>query len=187
MENIHIHKTHTKADLIHLTNNLNLNITISHGDSKKEIHNKVVSYYDNINDDITYKKNLYGINDLRSLKIFLCNKSPKKNVSLAERQQLLTICRKICSYCKNGYIISKSSYETEQDLKDDILYVIQFGDLPCVRRAVKLLNKNIMLKNKYECIISPSMRSQILEKEIEKKTYMNILTIKREKVIVSFD
>ena len=124
---------------------------------------------------------------MRELKLFLSKPSPKKNISLADKQQILTICRKIIQYCKNDYLIQKSNYNTEQDLKDDILYILQFGDLPSVRRACKSLNKNIMLKDKYKPVISPQVQSLILEKEIEKKTILNILSIEEGEFIVSFD
>jgi len=181
-----IHKSHTKSDLIHIVNNINLNIRISHGDSKKQIHDKFIDYYDSTN-DLIFKKNLYDIKDLRELKLFLSKPSPKKNISLADKQQILTICRKIIQYTKNDYLIQKSNYNSEQDLKDDILYILQFGDLPSVRRACKSLNKNIMLKDKYHPIISPQVQSLILEKEIEKKTILNILSIEVGNFVVSFD
>jgi hypothetical protein len=44
-----------------------------------------------------------------------------------------------------------------------------------------------MLKDKYKPIISPQVQSLILEKEIEKKTILNILSIEEGEFIVSFD
>ena len=181
-----IHKSHTKSDLIHIVNNIGINIRISHGDSKKQIHDKFIQYYDSTNDS-SFKKNLYDIKDLRELKLFLSKPSKKKNISLADKQQILTICRKIIQFTKNNYLIQKSNYNCEQDLKDDILFVIQFGDLPSVRRACKCLNKNIMLKEKYHPIISPQVQSLIMEKEIEKKSILNILTIEVGTYEISFD
>ena len=70
-----IHKSHTKSDLIHIVNNINLNIRISHGDSKKQIHDKFIDYYDSTK-DLIFKKNLYDIKDLRELKLFLSKPIP---------------------------------------------------------------------------------------------------------------
>ena len=184
MDTIKICKTHSKQDLIDLINTLNIPVIHSHSDNKKTIQAKLIK---SLEQDMSFEDNVYQIHDTIGLKGYLTNKNPKKNLNVKEKKDLMFICKKVIQYCKNGYCIYKSQYNTEQEIKDDMLYITQFGDLPSVRRACKLMNDNIMSKDKYEPLISPQVRKQLEEKNSLKTTNKYNCELKRGSFTITFD
>ena len=179
-----IHKTHSKADLISLINTINIPVIHSHAHNKKDIQNILAETFEK---DITYEDNVYKIKDSRDLKLYLCNPNPKKSLSVKEKAAIMSVCRKIKDYCNNGYVICKSNYENEREIEDDMLYILQHGDLPSVRRACRLMNQNVCATRKYDPIISPQVKRQLEEQRISKTVHMNILGIKHGEFTISFD
>ena len=99
----------------------------------------------------------------------------------------MRICRDICKYCKNKYIIQKTNYRSVEDLHDDMRWVIQFGDLPSVRRAAKPMNKNIQKIQEWVPIISPQVKKTLLEKEKSKNIFSFGITATKGNYILKFD
>jgi len=158
-----INKSHSKQDLLDIVNTLQLKITISHGDNKKDIQDKYYDYFKNeIN--ISYHKNVYNIADKRQLQVYLNNKTPKKVLNVKDKKVVMSICKEIINYCTHNYWLPYTKYETEKELEDDMLFIIQYGDLPSVRRCCKLMNENVMSKKKYDPIISPQVKKEIEDK-----------------------
>jgi hypothetical protein len=166
-----IHKTHSKADLISLINTINIPVIHSHAHNKKDIQNILAETF---NKDITYEDNVYKIKDSRDL-------------SVKEKATIMSVCRKIKDYCNNGYVICKSNYNNEKEIEDDMLYILQHGDLPSVRRVCRLMNQNVCATRTYEPIISPQVKRQLEEQRISKTVHMNILGIKHGEFTISFD
>jgi len=184
-----IHKSHSKADLIDLINNLNLKVVFSHQDNKKDIQDKIVaSLYKpcKIND------NFYNIQNKDGLIKYLTSQNSKKTLTIKQKNAVMMITKHIIQYCKNNYNLEYSKYDHPKDLQDDLDYVKQFGDIPSVRRACKLMNND----PKFTCYnfipyISPQVQKVLDEKKAIKKTNYNILTIRRSTpdnpVLVYFD
>tara|TARA_Y100001972_G_scaffold128350_1_gene188694 strand:+ start:1200 stop:1751 length:552 start_codon:yes stop_codon:yes gene_type:complete len=181
---IKICKTHSKADLIDLINTLNLPLIHSHSDNKKSIQSKLIK---SLQQDMSFEDNVYNIHDTKGLKVYLSSKNPKKNLNVKEKKDLMFICKKIIHYCKNDYCIYKSQYNNQQEIKDDMLYITQFGDLPSVRRACKLMNENIMSKERYEPLISPQVQKQLDEKNSLKTTNKYNCQLKKGSFTITFD
>jgi hypothetical protein len=56
----------------------------------------------------------------------------------------MQICKNIINYCKGGYNIDNCDiYNNIKDISDDLDYIKQFGDIPSVRRACKLISKSL--------------------------------------------
>lgn len=159
---MNIHKSHSKTDLIELINTLDLPVINSHQDNKKSIQLKLLQV---LGKDLIFSSNCYNIHNTNELRAYLMNQNPKKNLNVKEKKDLMMICKKIIHYCMNGYCLYKSQYNTLQEIEDDMLYIKQFGDLPSVRRACRLMNENIMSKVVYEPLISPQVKKQLDEKE----------------------
>jgi len=180
-----IHKSHCKNDLINLINNIGVPVIHSHCHNKKDIQNLLEEFYSK-DTKIEFKKNPYGICDARDLQIFLSKPNPKKNLSVKDKANIMKICKDIIHFCNNDYDVKHSNYETEKDIEDDILYVAQFGDLPSVRRACRLLNMRPS-PNKYNPVISPQVQVELTEKDMIQKSKLKKLSVIRKKIIVSFD
>lgn len=183
-----IHKSHSKADLVKLINDINIPIIFSHSSNKTDIQKKLIEWVEN-NKIVSFEENLYKIVSIDDLIIFLNKKSPKKSLSVKEKNNVMTICKKIIQYCRDcKYNIEKSLYDDEKEIKDDMLYISQYGDLPSVRRCCRMMNANIKSKDVYTPIISPQVQEQIDEKKIIKQVIMpDKLIIKKGLFKVTFD
>ena len=164
-----IHKSHSKNDLIDLINLLHLPVVFSHSDNKKTIHEK-----------------------LDSLKVFLSNKNPKKNLTIKEKQEVMSIAKFIINYCKSGHNLDSSmKYKSYQEIKDDMDYIKQFGDIPSVRRCCKLLKDDINMKESFNPLISPQVQKELADKSFSKVQHLQILKVRHSTpenpVIIYFD
>ncbi len=181
-----IHKSHSKNDLVDIINIIGIPIVFSHQNNKRDIQDKLKEYLKK-NVEKKYEENVYKIHDNRELLLYLKNTNPKKTLNVKDKNVIMTICKKIITYCNNGYIISKSLYNTEKEIEDDMDWIKSYGDIPSVRRCCKLMNSNPVDRKKYNPVISPQIQKQIDDKKIHKKVFISTLQIKREKIILSFD
>ena len=124
-----IDKTHSKLDLIQLINTINIPVVFSHPELQKPL----------------YIPNVYKINSYTDLKCYLERINPRKTLTVKQKQNILKICKNIISYCNNGKNVEYSEYyNDQQQIKDDMDYIKQWGDIPSVRRYTPL---NILKQN----------------------------------------
>ena len=186
-----IHKSHSKTDLIDLINDLNIDITHSHQDNKRTIQDKIIAYLkDKKSSQIV--DNFYNIKNVDGLIQYLKNKNPKKVLSIKEKNNVMLIAKHIIAYCKDNYNINNSKYDTLQELKDDMDFIKQFGDIPSVRRCCKLMNLDIKFpKITFVPYISPKVQKELNDKKITIQSNYQILTIRKgtqdNPIIVYFD
>jgi len=181
-----IHKSHSKQDLLDIVNTLNLKITIGHGDNKSNIQDKYYDYFKNEN-NVNYEDNVYSINDKRHLQIYLKNETPKKVLNVKDKKVVMSICKEIIKYCNNNYWLAYTKYDTEKELEDDMLFIIQYGDLPSVRRCCKLMNENVMSTTKYEPIISPQIKKELDDKNKSKLKNRYFCKFLKGPITIRFD
>ena len=182
-----IHKSHSKQELIDIINDLQIsNIELSHSDSKSDTQSKILTYLNDYKED-TYPESVFKIRSSQELAIYLMNPNPKKNLSVKDKSVVMSICKEITKFAKCNYIVENTRYSTLQELNDDMMYITQYGDLPSVRRAVKLMNENVQRTRHWSCVISPQMKKVIEEKENQKNSNSYHATFRRGEFIVSFD
>ena len=184
-----IHKSHSKNDLIDLINHLGLKITFSHQDNKKDIQDKFKILLKN---NIEIKKNYYNIENKDGLKFFLQNQNKKKLLTTKEKNEVMNIAKFIINYCKSGYDLDCSKYNSMQEIIDDMDYIKQFGDIPSVRRCCKLLKDDLkILPTTFKPYISPQVQKTLDDKKITKSVRYANLKIRHSTpdnpVIVYFD
>lgn len=185
-----IHKSHSKNDLIDLINDIELKVVFSHQDNKKSIQDKLLEYI--LKEKLDINKNYYNIENKDGLIKFLQYKNPKKILNIKEKKNLMNICKHIIGYCKNEYDLEYSKYKNIKDLQDDMDYIKQFGDIPSVRRACRLMNKDPKFKDiKFNPLISPQLKKELDEKIVVKKTNMIALKIRKstpdDPIIIHFN
>lgn len=182
-----IHKSHSKQELIDIINDLQIsNIELSHSDTKSDTHAKIETYMED-NPTDKYLDNVYRINDAHDLRVYLNNQNPKKNLSVKEKAVVMGICKEITRFAKSNYIVENTRYASMKELEDDMMYITQYGDLPSVRRSVKLMNDNIQRSRHWTCVISPQVKKVIDEKEEQKRTNSYHATFRRGEFTISFD
>jgi hypothetical protein len=97
------------------------------------------------------------------------------------------ICKEITRFAKSNYIVQNTRYASMKELEDDMMYITQYGDLPSVRRSVKLMNDNIQRSRHWTCVISPQVKKVIDEKEQQKRTNAYHATFRRGEFTITFD
>ena len=183
-----INKTHSKLDLIELIVDLELPIVYSHQDAKKDIQIKLLNF---LKDKKTYKKfpeNIYKITNLFQLKLYLFSQNPKKKITTKERKMVMFLTKQIIQYCLNGQQLEWNNYyKDKKQIHDDMDYIKQFGDIPSVRRACFLMNKNLKEEDHYKPIISPQVEAKIrIVRQEKQKVYPNLIK-KSGKFFLHFD
>ena len=162
-----ISKTHSKLDLLEIINDLDLRIVHSHQDNKADIQQKLKEFCDNQKDDFIFKTgNIYHIKNYYDLKCYLINPNPKKKISIKDKKVVMFLAKNIINYCLHGKVLEWSPYYTEhQQIKDDLDYIKQFGDIPSVRRACNLMNMTLTPEDHYHPLISPQVQAKMIIKK----------------------
>ena len=165
-----IHKSHSKNDLIDIINHLGLPVVFSHQDNKKNIQDKIKI---SMKQDFKIKKNYFNIDDKDQLIVYL------------EKQFII-------NYCKSGYDLDCSKYNSMQEIIDDMDYIKQFGDIPSVRRCCKLLKDDVKLEGMtFKPYISPQVQKTLDDKKTSKSVSLCNIKIRRstpeDPIIVYFD
>lgn len=180
-----IDKSHSKNDLVSIINTIDVPIVFSHASNKRDIQDKLMKLF-NSTKNIVFKPNVYKIETLKDLRIYVSNPNPKKILSVKDKQTIMLICKEVVKFCKNKYFLSKTNYKTIRDLEDDMLYIIQFGDLPSVRRVCRLMNDNVQKSQIWTPIISPQVKKLLDEKEKSKQINPSSIIIKKGNYNITF-
>ena len=165
-----IHNSYNKKDLIHIIETYSLGIDI------------VYKYYDK--NEIKELIQNY-INDYEMIELYHLEEENKiKRLKVKEKDEILSSAKKIISFCKNGYNIKRSLYQNYFGLLTDAKLIA--GDIPSVRRAIKLLN--IKQEPKIDVTISDNIKSQLEQKKLLKQMSVPVLQINNDnKILINFD
>ena len=164
-----IHKSHSKTDLIDIINFCNLPIIFNHSDNKKSLHKKYQDLFKQEN--IRIESNHFRINNLHGLQVYLVKPNPKKQLTIKEKSDVMTIAKSIIYYATHKYdIFISPHYKDTQTILDDMLYIKGFGDIPSVRRACRLMNSDPKFKGQvFNPLISPQVMKSLEDKVLLKK------------------
>ena len=174
-----IDKSFSKSELVEIINELNLRITHSHADNKKELQDKIVEHVKKKNIKID-NDNIYNIKTRDGLIFFLTSKNPKKTLNIKEKNQVMQIAKNIINYCKRGHCLEFSTYDSFTDLYDDCDFIKMYGDIPSCRRACKLMNKDEKVRgDRFIPLISPQVQRELDEKKQLKLKYSPYIIIRR--------
>jgi hypothetical protein len=181
------HKSHSRKDLIDIIKIFKLPIEDADDFNKKVLSEKLHKcLYDEI-DAIIPDDHYYGIKDLHELKEYLIKPNQKKVLSVKDKNEIMTTAKLIIQYCKSGYCVDISYFDSMDTIYTEARRVAQFGDIPSVRRMCNLLNKNPHSNEIIMPIISKKVQKDLEIKELTSQKIHCFLSIRKEKVIVSFD
>jgi len=183
-----IHKSHSKTDLIDLINYLGLPIVFNHSNNKKEIHTKMETCIESTDRGMFLQENHFQIHTMGQLSVYLKKPNPKKTLSIKEKADVMSLCKGLIMYCQGGYDLNLSiHYKDTQSVLDDALYIKNFGDIPSVRRACRLLKGDPKFFDQhFDPIISPQVMKTLDEKEKLKTPGIRFSFI-RKTVVLNFD
>ena len=179
-----IHKSHSKKDLINIIKKIDIKIPNPQKYRKVEISALLDNQLDCL-DCINPCEELCIFNII-DLKLFLKCCNPKKLLTIKERNNIIMICKRIKHYCINNYNIEVTDYEDINDLYDEASYINNYGDIPSVRKTIKLLMNDPEKLCDLKPIISPIIMKELQKKELYKKVIYNHLKINYGKYYVTF-
>ena len=185
---MNIHKSHSKTDLIDLINYLGLPIVFNHSNNKKELHEKINECIASANRNEFLQDNHFNIGTIGQLVVYLQKSNPKKTLSIKEKNDVMTIAKSLIAYSQGNYDLNLTThYKDTQGILDDVLYIKNFGDIPSVRRACKMMKRDPKFQGQhFDPLISPQVLKTLAEKEALKKPALRYSFV-RKHVVISFD
>jgi len=185
---IYIHKSHSKTDLIDLINFCDVPVVFNHSDNKKSLQAKLIKVIEEHPTNSLKENNHYKLKSIQDVKFYLAKVNPKKTLTIKEKGEVMRIAKRIIFYANHGYDMKVSDYKDTQTLLDDILYIKNFGDIPSVRRACRLMKSDSKFYGQtFEPFVSPQVQREIDEKKISKSVILNNVTIKHGEFVLKFD
>ena len=185
---MNIHKSHSKTDLIDLINYLGLPIVFNHSNNKKELHEKINECIASANRNAFLQENHFNIGTMNQLIVYLQKSNPKKSLSIKEKNDVMAIAKALIAYSLGNYDLNLTNqYKDTQGILDDALYIKNYGDIPSVRRACKLLKSDPKFQGQhFDPLISPQVLKTLAEKDALKKPALRY-SFQRKTVVITFD
>ena len=165
-----IHHTHTRKTIIDLISIYKLDSQPLLTGYKKQKKDMLCKNLWTVlqNDDLSLEAGKdYDI--FKSVKYFrdnLSSPSEIQPISESENIKISIIVKKLVNYCKScSYELTYSLYENIEEVINDCTYISKFGNIPTVRRAVKLVNRDNKIKKNIEPVISHKVKRNMILKE----------------------
>ena len=181
-----IHKSHSRRDILEIVKLFKLPIEDPEDYNKKELSEKVINTLNTI-DNILPDDQFYDIKNLNELKEHLIKPNQKKILSIKDKAEIMKTAKLIISFCKGGYVVELSYFDSLEQIYSEARRVAQFGDLPTCRRMCSLLNKNPYCNERVYPIISKKVQKDLEIKKITSKKIHTSLHVKHGKILVEFD
>tara|TARA_R110001599_G_scaffold90384_2_gene238356 strand:- start:10 stop:579 length:570 start_codon:yes stop_codon:yes gene_type:complete len=187
-----IHSTHTRKDLIDIIETYNLYDSkhlIGYNDMAKDILSQLL--WRVVSDK---RRKLDISNDTcfffkcsEDLSLYLSTKSPNIKLKNKDYLMILNVIKNLNYYCKKcNYIVEQSNYDSIEDIIKDADIIKEYGNEAIVRRCIKLLNKDIKIKDKLECVMSNRTKKTIELKNLIKQDTTPHFKIKRQTFTLDF-
>lgn len=180
-----IHMTHSRKELLDIIRVFKLPITNKNDKNKKQLQDaivEVVRFLDNVEPEQEY----FFINCKEELIEYLVKQNPAKTLTIKEKQDVMMIAKKLIAYARNNYFLLPSGYMDTIEVYKDTTYIAKFPEIPSVRKAVDLINKDPKIREKIEMVIPRRVKKQLEKRKAVKQANIP-LYIKRGEFILTFD
>jgi len=180
-----IHQTHSRKELLDIIRVFKLPIPNKNDKNKSGLQDaiiEVVRFLDNIQPEQEY----FFINSKEELIDYLVKQNPAKTLTIKEKQDVMMIAKKIIAYARNNYFLMPSGYMDTIEVYKDATYIAKFPEIPSVRKAIDLVNKDPKIREKIEMIIPRRVKKQLEKRKAVKQQHIP-LYVKRGEFILSFD
>ena len=140
-----IHKSHTKKDLIEIIEVFEfVDVIENYKDLNKDSLINLLDIHLRTLYDIKPKKSYYPCEDINDLRNYLKHPTPKQTLSIVEKDKLIDKSKKIIFYCRicSFCLGVNAGYDTIEEVISDAREISKYGDMPAIRRALKLLRND---------------------------------------------
>jgi len=181
-----INKTFSKGDLLEIISTFGIDIPNANHMDKLRLSITLWSELNNL-EKIPEDNEIYMIKNLSELKEYLQKPNPDKILSVKQKQKIMRFTKEVIVYCNNGFNLDYSIFNSYEEIHIPMTDISIHGDIPSVRRAIKLLNEDPNLKEKIVPVISNKMKKQLEKKKNKKvKTYYGLIR-KEGNFIIEFN
>ena len=180
-----IHNSHSRKDLLELSDIFSIRIEDKFDLSKKDLAEtfwKSLLKMRTIVPDDQY----YFLENKNELKEYLSSPHQTKSLTIMDKQEIIKYSRYIIHYCNHGFSLFPH-FKDIQELIQIATYISNYGDIATCRRALKLLKSDKKISPIIYPKISKRIQKEIEEKDKLKKQIQNKLRVRKEKVLVTFD
>lgn len=180
-----VHMTHSRKELLDIIRVFKLPITNKNDKNKKQLQDaivEVVRYLDNVEPEQEY----FFINSKEELIDYLERQNPAKTLTIKEKQEVMLTAKKLIAYSRNGYYLIPQGYMDAIEVYKDATYIAKFPEIPSVRKAIELVNKDPKMREKIEMVIPRRVKKQLEKRKAVKQSNIP-LYIKRGEFLIEFD
>jgi len=182
---MYIHKSHSKKDIMNVIKRFNLDIVNSQKYKKIELSALVVNQINLLNEiepcsDLCIFNLIDLINYLQS-----CN--PKKLLTIKEKNNIIMQCKRLKHYCINNFNINFTDFNDIEELYNIAFHINNYGDIPSVRKTIKLLMNDPNKIRTLRPIISPIVQKELDKKMLYKKISYYKMEVKYGKYFIDFN
>jgi len=180
-----IHPSHSKKDLIELCDVFNIEILDIYDLTKTSLVSTLSQILEKI-DYIEPENDYYFIDNIEDLKRYLIEANQSKNLSITEKERLITISRDIISYCKNNYNLYPY-FKSIQHLTSQAKIIQPHCDISTCRRALNMLKEDRSCEEQIKPVLSNRVKKQLEKKERLKKDSAGGLKVRKGLFTITFD
>jgi hypothetical protein len=137
-----IHPSHSKKDLVDYIEKNNINIIDPDKLNKKQLINQ--------------------LDKLENIE-YLIQPNQLKNLSVKDKNNIMKLSKQIISLYKNGFLFNQSFFKDKEEVIKVAEKISIYGDIPSVRRAVKMVNDQF--RTKIKCKISENVQEVLDHKQ----------------------
>jgi hypothetical protein len=180
-----VHMTHSRKELLDIIRVFKLPITNKNDKNKKQLQDaiiEVVRYLDNVEPEQEY----FFINSKEELIDYLEKQNPAKTLTIKEKQEVMLTAKKLIAYSRNGYYLIPQGYMDAIEVYRDATYIAKFPEIPSVRKAIELVNKDPKMREKIQMVIPRRVKKQLEKRKAVKQSNIP-LYIKRGEFLIEFD
>jgi len=179
------HMTHSRKELLDIIRVFKLPIPNKNDKNKKQLQESIVEVVRFL-DTIQHEQEYFFINSKEELIDYLIKQNPAKTLTIKEKQDVMMIAKKLISYSRNNYFLMPSGYMDTIEVYKDATYIAKFPEIPSVRKAIELTNKDPKIREKIEMVIPRRVKKQLEKRKAVKQAAIP-LYIKHGEFILDFD
>jgi hypothetical protein len=185
-----IHISHPKKDLIEIIEIFELYDIEDYRDlSKANLSKELWKYLTTSKKNIQPENDYYFVQDVNDLVDYLKRPNERQITSNAVRYDVTDRVRNIIFYCKQcEYHLTCSNYDCVDDIIQDALFIANYGNMPSVRRALRLLNKDSKMNMTFEPVISRKIKKRLDKEKNDKLIKKSIsLVFSHKPILIVFE
>jgi hypothetical protein len=183
-----IHSSHSKKDLIELIELFELWDIEDYRDlPKPDLQIALWSYVKKLK-KIKPDSEFYFIDDVAGLMKYLNQPCPRQLLTRPKLEHITDLCKDIIFYSKTcSHCLGGSNYTCIDEVIEDGIEISQYGDLPIVRRALRLLNEDLKIDVDIEPVLTKRVKKKLARQEALRVKNVAKLEVSKGKVMVEFD